>query len=201
MKRVSGAVSRLPWLLFAAALLIVGGVSLYRRHAQAPAPAPAAEAPRSRIADLTPEQIRALAARSRGAAPAQPMDMAQMMHKREQIQQRTQERIERNNTAMVKRFAGETADPAWSGAHERALAESSDTAAMHAAGVEARNFSAACKATMCRISASFPDMSAAEDWLQLYMAGVGKKLPAATAHKTTNPDGSVQVEIYGLGRK
>jgi hypothetical protein len=188
---------------------VIAGVTAYR-HWRPSATSPASESGLAAddaagavpIHRLTPDEMRALARRSPGsAAPATAGDMAEMMEKRKRMAEATQARIQKRNADMSSRFSAEKADPKWSAAHEQELGSLQDSGAMRDAGVKAQNFSASCKTTMCRISADLPSQSAAEDWLQLYMAGVGDSLPVATAHKTVNPDGSVRVEIYGLGRK
>jgi len=102
---------------------------------------------------------------------------------------------------MASRFAAEKSDPAWSGMHEKDLAALLDSDPIRDASAKPENFRAECRSTMCRIQADFPNRSMASDWLQLYMGSVGDRLPMATAHQVTNPDGSVRVEIYGVGRK
>jgi hypothetical protein len=127
--------------------------------------------------------------------------MAGMMEKRKRMAQATQARNRERNAAMVGRFAAERPDPAWSSSHEKALASLQDSDPMRDAGARAANLQIDCRSTMCRIQGDFPDAGAAANWLQLYMSGVGDQLPVATAHQVTNPDGSVRVEIYGIGRK
>ena len=129
------------------------------------------------------------------------MTITDMMEKRKRMAAASQERTQKRNAAMAGSFSAEKSDPAWSGAHERELASLQDSDPMRDAGVKAGNFRAECRSTMCRIQADFPDASAAASWLQLYMGGVGDRLPVATAHQVTNPDGSVRIEIYGVGRK
>jgi hypothetical protein len=200
--------SRLPWVLLAAVVAVIAGVTLYRQFqsgAGQPAGSPdAADATATgiRVRDLSPEQLRALAAGSPGqSGPATAGDMAGMMEKRKRMAQATQARNRERNAAMVGRFAAERPDPAWSSSHEKALASLQDSDPMRDAGARAANLQIDCRSTMCRIQGDFPDAGAAANWLQLYMSGVGDQLPVATAHQVTNPDGSVRVEIYGIGRK
>ena len=199
--------TRLPWVLLALVVMVIAGVTLYRQFrspSTAPAPAQAVESTDRGIAvgRLSPEQIRALARRSPGmSGQATAMDAAAMMEKRKRMAAANQERIQKRNVAMVETFAAEKPDPAWAGAHERGLASLQDSDPMRDAGAKARNFQAECRSSMCRIQGDFPDAGMASDWLQLYMAGVGDQLPVATAHQIRNPDGSVRIEIYGVGRK
>jgi hypothetical protein len=200
--------SRLPWLLLAAAVAVIAGVTLYRQVrsvAAQPAGSPEngdATAARMQVRDLSPEQLRALAVRSPAqAGPTTARDMAEMIDKRKRMAEAAQARNRERNAAMVGRFAAEKPDPAWSGSHEKALAALQDSEPMRDAGAKAANLQIDCRSTMCRIQGDFPDAGAASNWLQLYMGGVGDQLPVATAHQTRNPDGSVRVEIYGIGRK
>lgn len=197
---------RLPWILLAAVVAVIAAVTLYRQYGAVDAgdKPPAAETAQRGIVpgQPTPEEIRALARRTPDASgPATARDMAEMLEKRKRMAEATQAANRERNATMASRFAAEKSDPAWSGAHERDLASLQDSDPMRDAGVKAGNFRAECRSTMCRIQADFPDASAAASWLQLYMGGVGDRLPVATAHQVTNPDGSVRIEIYGVGRK
>ncbi len=197
--------SRLPWLLLALVVAVIAGVTLYRQFGSPSGtarPAETALEPDGRASPGThpsPGEIRTPASRSPGRATAR--DMAEMMEKRERVAEATQARTRERNAALAARFAAEKPDPSWSSAHEADLASLQDSDPMRDAGAKAANFHADCRSTTCRIQADFPDSSAAADWLQVYMASVGDRLSVATAHKTTNPDGSVRMEIYGVGRK
>lgn len=199
--------SRLPWVLLALVVAMIAGVTLYRqfhspgaidRTAEVAAASTREAGPRR----LTPEEMRALAQRSPGVAgPATARDMAEMMRKRARMGEAAQARIQKRNTDMANRFSSEKADPAWSGAHEKELGSLQDSGPMHDAGAKVENFRAECRSSMCRIQGDFPNPAMASDWLQLFMGSVGDRLPVATAHQIRNPDGSVTVEIYGVGRK
>lgn len=199
---------RLPWVVLGSIILVIAGVTAYRQLRQPDGPPPqaagaageaASNAPRIRP---TADELRALAARSPGqAGPATATDMAEMMAKRKRMAEATQTRNRERNAAMVGRFEAERPDPAWSVAREKGLASLQDSDPMRDAGARATNFRVDCRSTMCRVQGDFPDAGAAIDWLQLYMSSVGDLLPNATAHRITNPDGSVRVEIYGVGRK
>jgi hypothetical protein len=200
--------SRLPWVLLALVVAVIAGVTLYRQL-RSPSgttePVRAAVEPDGRggvARRLSPEEIRALARRSPGLpGTATAGDMATMMEKRKRMAEATQARARERDAALAARFAAEKPDPSWSPMHEKDLASLQDSDPMRDAGAKAANFRADCRSTTCRIQADFPDSGAAADWLQLYMGSVGDRLPMATAHKVTNPDGSVRVEIYGVGRR
>jgi len=201
--------SRLPWALLALVVAVIAGVTLYRQfrsgaHGEGTSSVAASDdaGHAQSVRRLSPEEVRALAARSPGlAGPRTAGDIAAMMERRERMAQATQARIEKRNADMAGSYAAEKVDPAWSGAHEKDLASLLDSGPLRDAGTKAGNFQAQCRSSMCRIQADFPDPSSASDWLQLYMAGVGDNLPVATAHQIRNPDGSVRIEIYGVGRK
>jgi hypothetical protein len=151
---------------------------------------------------LSPAELQALARRSPGmAGPATAGDMGEMMEKRKRMTEAVQARIRQRNTQMAERFSTEKADPAWSGAHERELMSLQDSGPMRDAGIKPADLRAECRSSTCRIQADFPDAGTASDWLQLYMGSVGDRLPVATVHQTRNPDGSMRVEIYGVGRR
>ena len=200
--------SRLPWILLAVVVAVIAGVTLYRQfQSEAPQGETASTVPdaatgKVAIRGLSPEQLRALAARSPGrSGSATAEDMAGMMEKRKRMAEAVQARNRERNAAMATRFSAERADPAWSAAHEKELAALQDSGPMLDAGVKAGDFQAECRSSMCRIQAGFPNQGMAGDWLQLYMGSVGERLSVATAQQIRNPDGSVQVEIYGVGRK
>lgn len=209
MNQVPGtARSRLPWVLLALVVAVIAGVTLYRQfhsvpaQADALAPSPDPGAGGTAIGSLSPDQMRALARRSPGqSGPMNATDMAAMVEKRKRMAEATQTRNRERNAAMASRFVAEKADPAWSGAHERELASLQDSGPMRDAGAKATNFRVECRSTICHIHAEFPSQGMANDWLQLYMGNVGDGLPVATAHQARNPDGSIRVEIYGVGRK
>lgn len=199
--------SRLPWILLSLVVAVIAGVTLYRQFRSPADTAPSSPAvgeagdPGVAARRLSPDEIRALAKRSPGTSgAATAVDMAQMMEKRKRMAEATQARIRERNAAMVQRFSAEKPDPSWSSAHEKDLASLQDSDPMRDAGAKAENFQADCRSTMCRIQGDFPDAGAAADWLQVYMSSVGDRLPVATAQQIRNPDGSVRVEIYGVGR-
>jgi hypothetical protein len=193
--------------LLALVVALIAGVTLYRQFRVPDAPAASAavtDSPgrRTGARHLSAEEMRALARRSPGATgPATAQDMAEMMRKRARLAEASQTRIQQRNADMAGRFSAERPDPAWSGAHEKDLASLQDSGPMRDAGAKVANFQAECRSSMCRIQGDFPDSGMATDWLQLFRASVGDRLPVATAHQIRNPDGSVRVEIYGLGRK
>lgn len=199
---------RLPWVLLGLMVAIIAGVTAYRHLGQAEKPSVSGSdiasgtAPESPIRRLTPDDMRALAARSPGSpAPTTARDMAEMMKKRKLMTEASQAQVRKRTAEMSSRFAAEKTDPKWSVAHAQELDSLQDSGQMRDAGAKVENFRADCRATMCRIQGDFPSATMASDWIQLYMASVGNRLPMATAHQVRNPDGSVRVEIYGVGRK
>lgn len=199
---------RLPWILIALVAAAIVAVTSYRMFRSPDALAGMTQQPSASVDSarqarrLTPDEIRALAARSPGqSAPQTAGGMAAMIEKRKRMTDATQARIQERNAAMAGKFAAEKTDPAWSGARERDLSALQDSGPMQDAGAKAANFEVECRSSMCRIQGDFPNATMANDWLQLYMGSVGNNLPVATAHQVRNPDGSIRIEIYGLGRK
>lgn len=195
--------SRLPWILLALVVAVIAGVTLYRQfRSPADVGESALDPAAGRTQPLSGEEMRSLAAAApKASGVATPRDMAEMMQKRASMAATSQTRIQRRNADMASRFSAEKADPAWSGAHEKDLASLQDSGPMRDAGAKIENFRADCRSSMCRIQGDFPNAGMAADWLQLYMGSVGDRLPVATAHQIRNPDGSVRIEIYGVGRK
>lgn len=199
--------SPLPWVLLALFIALIAGVTLVRQFrasesgiASSPPAAPGDSSQGTPEHRPSPDELRALASRSSSQVGAAD-EMARILGKRKRTTEATQARIQQRNAAMASRFAAEKSDPAWSGMHEKDLAALLDSDPMRDAGVKAVNFRADCRSTMCRIQADFPNRSMASDWLQLYMGSAGDRLPVATAHQVANPDGSVRVEILGVGRE
>jgi hypothetical protein len=200
--------SRLPWIMLGLVVAVIAGVTLFRQFRSTAEPGSSVEAANTDRAGgmslqrLSPDELRALASRSPAqTGPATARDMAGMMEKRKRIAEATQARIEKRNTEMSSRYSAEKIDPKWSTAHAQELGSLQDSGSMRDAGAKVANFQADCRSTMCRIQGDFPNPGMAADWLQLYMGSVGDRLPVATAHQIRNPDGSVRVEIYGVGRK
>lgn len=195
--------ARLPWVLLAVVVALVAGVTLYRQmHSHASETGPVAPDSASATASSPVGQGRdPQAGRQLRSAALTPEDMSRLIEKRKLMAAASQARIQQRNATMASSFAGEKPDLAWSVAHEKDLASLQDSGPMHDAGTKAENFRADCRSSMCRIQADFPNQTMAADWLQLYMSSVGDNLPVATAHQIRNPDGSVRVEIYGVGRK
>lgn len=195
--------SRLPWILLALVVAVIAGVTLYRQFRSPGGVGDSAlDSPAGRTRPLSGEEMRSLAATApKASGVATPRDMAEMMQKRASMAATSQTRIQRRNADMASRFSAEKADPVWSGAHEKDLASLQDSGPMRDAGARIENFRADCRSSMCRIQGDFPNAGMAADWLQLYMGSVGDRLPVATAHQVRNPDGSVTIEIYGVGRK
>lgn len=199
--------SFLPWLLLGLIVAVIVGVTLYRQLGGAAdiagnTPVPDAAGRDAGNKHPSSQETDASRQRSPGASgSATARNMAEMLEKRKRMAEATQARNQQRNAAMASRFSAEKNDPSWSGAHEKDLASLQDSDPMRDAGAMAANFQADCRSTMCRIRGDFPNAGAAADWLQLYMGSVGDRLPVATAHQITNPDGSVRIEIYGVGRK
>ena len=104
---------------------------------------------------------------------------------------------------IVGRYESETIDPAWSNATRQALMAPSLAASdqIRATHSEPSGLAVDCRSTTCRITADFPNRIAADDWSTFYLTGAGDRLPNATLRKTTNPDGSVRLEIYAVARR
>lgn len=63
------------------------------------------------------------------------------------------------------------------------------------------SMTANCRSSACLISADSPCQAAADDWLTLYTLNAGPEMTNASSRRTTNPDGSVNLRIYGQARQ
>lgn len=191
-----GTKPRWPLLAGILVVLVILGVTIGRRllvdagrhgaepvvPADAPAsarPSLAARADRTR-ASFSPEQRR----------------------ERRKAAQAAQERKGRDfHQALAARYAAEPVDVAWASAKEAKLLAASSSDEIRRSNAVPQNYRASCRSSVCRIGADFANRGAVQDWLTLFSTGVGGELPNEAYVVTSNPDGSVHLEIMGLARK
>lgn len=117
--------------------------------------------------------------------------------KRKQVQQQ----VDRTQAEFAARYAQESVDTAWAGPKETELVGLAVSDQIRQLGVEPSNMAVDCKSRMCHITADFPSMTAGDDWFSLYMNNVGEKLPVAAYKYVQNPDGTVSINLYAIGRQ
>ena len=185
--------------LVAAIALVVGLTWWHARNAAAPKVAE----------EATPAGVPPQPSPTHRPVATPPPDALRRPRRERNRERRAQQRaaVNRVNAAgrekIVGRYESETIDPAWSNATRQALMAPSLAASdqIRATHSEPSGLAVDCRSTTCRITADFPNRIAADDWSTFYLTGAGDRLPNATLRKTTNPDGSVRLEIYAIARR
>ena len=187
-----------PWLVGLAVIVVIALAMLFKRAGNETAPA----------ATPSVQQDSAQAARPgirRGThVPGQPMPMEQLREQRQKAAEQrkeVQQRVDRTQAAFAARYANEPVDAAWAGAKEAELMTLGVSDQIRQLGAEPQNMAVDCKSSMCRITGDFASTSTGDDWFTLYMNNVGAKVPVASYKYVRNPDGTVSINVYALGRK
>lgn len=192
---------RLPWIVAAAILLVVIVITLGRLDSKgnrsgnvdvpSGATAPADKAPMASAAGSVPSQRRRV-----------PFDDPNLVSKRRNEQRRNvQKTVDSAQTGLAAQFLSEKTDAAWAPSKERALAALSTSDQIRSLNADISNMSVDCKSTVCRVTGDFPTMVAGDDWFTLYMNNVAPEIPYASYKYVPNKDGTVRIEVYGIGRK
>lgn len=139
-----------------------------------------------------------------GLSQPPPANVAEA-HARKQAR-RAQERKEIDRLAatgqrkLVGQYQREPVDHAWATAMTAELTSLATSEQIQAIQAEPGNLKVDCRSSVCRIGADFPNRTSADDWSTLYLTGLSAKLPRASMRASTNPDGSVHLEMYGYAR-
>jgi hypothetical protein len=107
-----------------------------------------------------------------------------------------QQERDRQWQAAASTFAHESSNPRWGGPVESSLLNASRDPMM-AAVDPPQQMDVACRSTQCRVRASFPSRSTAEDWAQIFIVGAGRSLPHTMMQVVPQTDGTTEVVIYG----
>ncbi len=94
-------------------------------------------------------------------------------------------------------FQGQRVNTAWARAKETELEKRVVDPQMEAISAIPTAFDVECRSSACRIVAEFPNRSAADDWLTLYLTTNGGLLPRVSFNQTPQPDGSIKLEVLG----
>jgi hypothetical protein len=191
----------IPWLVAGAVLLSMAVVMVYRHRAREndallQSSAPVTAEPVSRTPSVPHRRTDSRAALA-GAAQS-------MAAKREELGRRRKEvqvRVDRTQAAFASRHRSEAVDPAWSNAKEAELTRLATSDQIKQLGVDARDLNIDCRTSMCRITANFDSTAAGDDWIVLYMNNVAQQVPAASYKYIRNPDGTVTINVYAIGRR
>lgn len=187
-----------PWLVGLAVIVVIALAMLFKRTGSDPAPA--VVQPEQQAEATTRPDPRRGAMRSPGrplSAEAVREQRQKTAEKRKQVQQQ----VDRTQAEFATRYKNEPVDAAWAGAKEAELMKLGVSDQITQMGVEPQNMAVDCKSSMCRITGDFASMSKGDDWVTLYMTNVGDKVPVASYKYVQNPDGTVSINVYALGRK
>jgi hypothetical protein len=191
-----------PWLIAGAVLLSMAAVMVYRHRARqndaAPQPtvAPMAESASPASTSVPHRRVDPRAGLA-GAAQSIVAKREEMARRRKEVQAR----VDRTQLALASRHRSEAVDPAWSNVKEAELTKLSTSDQIKQIGVDARDLNVDCRTSMCRITATFDSTAAGDDWVVLYMNNAASQLPAASYKYIQNPDGTVTINVYAIGRR
>ena len=187
-----------PWLVAIAVILGIVLTMFFRRAGNDAAPAVAQPEPRAQSATRPDPRRGAMPSAGQPLSPAALRDQRQKMaDKRTRVQQQ----VDRTQAEFAARYNNEAVDSAWAGAKEAELMGFGVSDQIRQVNAEPQNLAVDCKSSMCRITGDFASMSTGDDWITLYMNNVGDKVPVASYKYVQNPDGTVSINVYAVGRK
>lgn len=102
---------------------------------------------------------------------------------------------------LKSRFDAEPVDAAWAARKQTALAAASDGPQIDQLGAKPLAFDSRCRSSVCLVGADFASATAADDWFSLYTMLAGPEMSRAAVQRSTNPDGTIHLQIYGQARK
>lgn len=187
-----------PWLVGLAVIVVIALAMLFKRAGNETGSA--ARQPEQQVSAQAVPDPRRGGTRAAG----QPLPAADLRAQREKAaenRKRVQQQVDRTQAAFAARYENEPVDAAWAGAKEAELMELSVSDQIRQLGAEPQNMSVDCKSSMCRITGDFANSSTGDDWFTLYMNNVGAKVPVASYKYVRNPDGTVTINVYAMGRK
>lgn len=196
--RRTSSVRFLPWLVVAAILLGVIGITLVRGLGTS---SRSEEVPPSGVlsADVADSPIpQGMPSPKRAVAVDDPDLIA---NRRSEQRKKVQDTVDTSQSALASQFQSEKTDAAWAPSKQRALAGLSSSDQIKQLNADISNLSVDCKTHVCRITGDFPNMTAGDDWFTLYMNNVAGEVTYASYKYVPQPDGSVRIEVYGVGRK
>ena len=106
--------------------------------------------------------------------------------------------VEAGHSKLMAQYQSEPVNGGWAIAQEQNLTSHGTSPQINELNAKPKGLTAHCRSTTCKIGADFPNQTAADDWVTLYLSSPDAHLSNASTQATPNPDGSVHVEIYGL---
>lgn len=195
------APNRLPWILLGAIVLVIAAVMFIRSRQPAAPPIAAAPTDTAVAAPVDGNRRPPSAGLSGADAAALRESVRDRTRQLAQKKQAVQAQVDQTQAQFSSRFKSERTDTAWAGAKASTLEGLRLSDQMRQMEIDPKNMNVDCKSTMCRITADFPNTSAGDDWATLYMNNVAAEVPAASYKYIQNPDGTVTIDMYAIGRK
>ena len=185
-----------PWLVGLALIVVIALAMLFKRAGNEAAPVE--PQPEQQATQATPDPRRG---GTPGTGQLSPQaDLRAQRQKAAEARKDVQQKVDRTQAAFAARYNNEPVDAAWAGAKEAELMGLGVSDQIRQLGAEPQNMSVDCKSSMCRITGDFATTSTGDDWFTLYMNNVGAKVPVASYKYVRNPDGTVTINVYAMGR-
>lgn len=108
--------------------------------------------------------------------------------------------VENGKRKLLERYRSEPVDAAWASHTQTILADTNNSPMLASADAKPLAFDSQCHSSVCLIGADFASRSAADDWLTLYTTLAAEHLSKAAVERTSNPDGTIHLQIYGQAR-
>ncbi len=106
--------------------------------------------------------------------------------------------VEAGHSKLMAQYLSEPVNGGWAIAQEQNLTSHGTNPQIKELHAEPKGLTAHCRSTTCKLGADFPNQSAADDWVTLYVSSPNTHLSNVSTQASPNPDGSVHIEIYGL---
>ncbi|MDB6163914.1 MAG: hypothetical protein JWL98_1346 [Xanthomonadaceae bacterium] len=109
--------------------------------------------------------------------------------------------VDAGRKKLRSRYDSEPVDGVWASRKQKALEAASSAPQIDQLDAKPLSFDSHCRSSVCLIGADFPSVDAADDWFTLYTMLAGPEMSNAAVSRSTNPDGTIHLQIYGLARK
>lgn len=134
---------------------------------------------------------------ARGVSPQGSAARAARLDRRRELSPAQQAaEIERQRRMLEAEFKADAPDPG----SRQLVTQLEDTVVgkdMASTGLVPQDLAIDCRQSLCRIAGEFQRPGDAEDWATMYLSAAGGRIQRARTAQVRQPDGSVQVIIYG----
>lgn len=189
-----------PLIVGALAVALIAGVSAWTMRSRSAEPQSVAAVSAASSAPAT-ASVAANPATGMPGVPASPASAEDMLAMQAANEASVNTLVDAGEKKLRTRYDSEPVDAAWASRKQEALERLSASPQIQQLDAQPLAMAANCRSSVCLISADFPSYTAAEDWLTLYTLNAGPEMSNAASRRTTNPDGSINVRIYGLARQ